>query len=233
MKKIFAVALALMLVMSMGTSAFAAEYVGEAALDAADSSTSFDINGKIVDDNTDVSVIAVDVSYGAMRFVFSKDASGELWNPSTHKYDAGATNAEGGSWFAENGSNYVTITNHSNVAVGVKLGATTGIIFDPDGGTQEHEGKLIITITNVEYENNTSEYVPDEVDGDRSVATYSTDWYDVATAEGTEVVKAPYVKYLVDVGGSSYQDTFYNFDSTDWTVIGNVTVSIKEADLTI
>ena len=233
MKKIFAIALALMLVMSMGTSAFAAEYVGEAALDATDSSISFNINGKIVDSTKDVSVIAVDVSYGAMRFVFAKESTSDLWNPANHSYDDGDENTPnviGGGWFAENNSNFVTVTNHSNVKVGVKLDASTDIMFDPDGDSTEGAGNLKIDITNTTA--NSSE-VTAVYQNTSPYATYSTAWHEVASAEGTTVDKAPVVEYLIDLSGTSNENTFDNFDSTEFTPIGTVTVSIKEADQTV
>lgn len=61
-------------------------------------------------------VYSVDITWGNMKFTYVDASDGE-WNPLTHTYD-GATTA---GWTCDEGANEITVTNHSNAAVGVTL----------------------------------------------------------------------------------------------------------------
>lgn len=61
-------------------------------------------------------VYSVDITWGSMEFTYVDASDGE-WNPLTHTYD-GATTA---GWTCDEGANEITVTNHSNAAVGVTL----------------------------------------------------------------------------------------------------------------
>ena len=58
-------------------------------------------------------VYNVDINWGNMNFTYT--ASSGTWNPETHEYE-GATE---GTWTSE--GNEVTVTNHSNAPVGVRV----------------------------------------------------------------------------------------------------------------
>lgn len=125
MKKIFALALALMLVMSMGAAAFAAEpKAGTSTITGTDSingNTSFNVWGKNLASNEKTSVISVDVEYGAMKFNYVEANSAAIWNPADHTYSDAPSEA---TWQVESNSNHIKITNHSNVEVNVDITAT-------------------------------------------------------------------------------------------------------------
>lgn len=59
-------------------------------------------------------VYNVNIEWGAMDFTYTAGDEG-TWNPETHEYE-GATE---GTWTSE--GNEVTVTNHSNAPVGVKV----------------------------------------------------------------------------------------------------------------
>ena len=123
MKKIFAIALALMLVMSMGTTAFAADldYVGDETKIYSDSAN-IDVWAKYSADTSGVSVISVDIEHEAMKFVYVNDNSKGTWNPDDHTF-TGDTVSKG--WVAVGGNNedgnLIKVTNHSNVIVWIDV----------------------------------------------------------------------------------------------------------------
>lgn len=124
MKKIFAIVLVVVMMMSMGSTAFAAEidYVGDETKNYSDS-VSVDVYAKYSADTSGVGVISVDIEHEAMRFVYVADASAGKWDPDTHTYDAQDTVTAG--WVAVDGEtdagHILTVTNHSNVPVWIDV----------------------------------------------------------------------------------------------------------------
>lgn len=117
MKKIFAIALALAMVLAMGTTAFAAT---EKELTAETTSTAAaDITAMRSTNATDKAVISVDVTFGDLTFLYVDTTDKGLWQPDTHTYAEGTA---GGAWQVV-GDNTVTVTNHSNRAVAVTVAA--------------------------------------------------------------------------------------------------------------
>lgn len=120
MKKLTAMALASAMVMSIGGGVSA----GTLTAEPESAEKTIGIYGR-EDGNADgtIDVISVDMVYGAMHFVYkSQGHSTGKWNPKTHEYEDKATPAEseldyGKGWYAEDNSNQISLTNHSNVAV--------------------------------------------------------------------------------------------------------------------
>ena len=104
MKKIFALVLSLAAVLSFtATPAFAAD----SKIDTTTPSASCEVKATYNAGTSGTTVYSVVITWGAMDFEYNDGA----WDPDTHKYDA--------SW-TPNG-NTVTVTNHSNADVTVKL----------------------------------------------------------------------------------------------------------------
>lgn len=209
MKKIFAIALALTLVLSMGTTAFAADYVDNVTIDNV-GTTSFDINGKMVDSTQNVVVLSVDIKYGAMKFVYYSGTDGYLWNPTNHSYEdnGDGTNGVGtGQWVAENESNFLTVVNHSNSAVGVKVSGETSLEREEDG--ESHP-------VNVVFKNSSDDYS----------SLYAGEYAAIVieSADGTAYEAAPSTTYEINLDGGTINDGL----TEDFQPIGSVTVSIIE-----
>lgn len=103
MKKILALVLAAMLVMSMGITAFAAEGLVNGGTDSAEVKGTY--KGTAAS-----TVYSVDISWAGLEFTYNGAYEGE-WNPDTHSYD-GATEA---GWAEGEGT--ITVTNHSNTDI--------------------------------------------------------------------------------------------------------------------
>lgn len=102
MKKITALILALTLVMSLNITAFATT-VGTGDQD-------IDVKGKYLDNSTTPTIYSVDVTWGAMEFIYTESGA-MTWNPADHTY----TDSTSATWVAN--GNTVTVTNHSNAEV--------------------------------------------------------------------------------------------------------------------
>lgn len=102
MKKATALILALILVMSLSTSALAATITT--------GDQNIDVKGKYLDNTKTPTVYSVDVSWGAMQFTYTESGA-MTWDPANHTY----TDSTSGSWTAN--GNTVTVTNHSNAEV--------------------------------------------------------------------------------------------------------------------
>ena len=108
MRKIISLTLALVLILGLSVTAFAAENgVGNGGTATIDISATYKA-GTAADD-----VVSVDIAWGTMTFEYTDGAEGK-WDPSTHSYSAKGN----GTWTASD--NAITVTNHSNV--GVKAG---------------------------------------------------------------------------------------------------------------
>lgn len=130
MKKFFATILALVMVLAMSTTAFAA---GPAAgsQTGVKTSQSIDVNGKYVAGQHTEDAISVDIEWGAMNFVYATGDTG-TWNPTNHTYSN--SSAESG-WAGTKTSN-IKVTNHSNVNV------TASFVFTAESGYETVNGNF-------------------------------------------------------------------------------------------
>lgn len=95
-------------VIGMGTNAMAMEQTRVPSLN------SKSVYGTYVPGQKADTVYSVDIEWGDMNFTYTGGNEG-TWNPDTHEYE-GATE---GVWTSE--GNTVTVTNHSNAPVGVRV----------------------------------------------------------------------------------------------------------------
>lgn len=113
MKKIFALLIAVMMIATMSTVAFAGEvnYVTGGTID---------VSGTFEAAADAAPVISADIEWTAMEFTYTEGTIG-VWDPTSHSY----INGTEGSW---DGEGTITVTNHSNVDV------TVGFSFDSEYG---------------------------------------------------------------------------------------------------
>lgn len=111
MKKLISLLLALVMVMGLATTAFAAET--ETTLNK-DNGYAYDIpvTGEYINELKSDEIISVDVEWGSMDFTYAATQQG-TWNPKTHAYDNATEEA---AWVNDTTSD-ITVTNHSNVDV--------------------------------------------------------------------------------------------------------------------
>lgn len=134
MKKYTAFALAGILAMSMAGSAQAA-VLNPSTAESGSASHSFDIHAKTVTDATEgISVISVDLTYGAMNFVYVTSSEKGVWDPNSHTYGEEISSSQ---WIVENESNEITVTNHSNKPVLIALEAETSLTTEFKVGDEE------------------------------------------------------------------------------------------------
>lgn len=105
MKKLFAILLAVTMMMAMATNAFAATVTED------NGTQNIDVNAKYNGSFTPEEKISVKVEWGAMEFTYNVNGT-QTWNPDSHTY---TTNKGTPKWTAT--GNTVKVTNHSNVAV--------------------------------------------------------------------------------------------------------------------
>lgn len=110
-RKLFVVALALVLTLCMTATAFAAAGNEKAA--SLPYSKDIDVTGTYSDTHTSGTVYSVDISWGEMKFTYSI-AGTATWQPDSHTYN---TSGENAGWVAT--GNTITTVNHSNKAVNV------------------------------------------------------------------------------------------------------------------
>lgn len=106
MRRIIALALALMLVMSLGTTAFAAETTVEAAGDV-----TITTKGIVGSESAAADVIAADIVWDEMTFTYNGNNT-KTWDP-VNMWETSA--GESGAWVKD--TKNITITNRSNVKI--------------------------------------------------------------------------------------------------------------------
>ena len=119
MKKLFATALALAMVLSLSTTALAAGNVNGAGVGSQDP---IDVTAKYNDDATEPTVYSVDLKWDDMTFTYNEFGT-RTWDPDTHTY----TDTTSAGWDKVTAA--VTATNHSNAEVKVSF------TYTPQGDT--------------------------------------------------------------------------------------------------
>lgn len=112
MKKIFALILAVMMIATMSTTAFAATNEG--------GDTTINIKGTFIGNGGAGDKISVDIAWEGMVFTYTEGAAGE-WLPGEHKY----AEDDEGTWSTNKGT--ITVTNHSNTGVTATLSFASAV----------------------------------------------------------------------------------------------------------
>ena len=210
MKKLFLIALALVVALSMGVTVFAATETLE-LVDVEEQTSDEDVVVKVLDKDGNVigdaddsdddgeeditRVYSVDVAWDSLVFEYQLTVAEEdlVWNPDTHSYTVldeesgeyvSLEEAGVGAW--NDNSRDVVVTNHSNASVGVAVAFTNG--------TKTADAVHNVTAT---------------VDG----ADTTLD-----SAVGTEVDAAPSVTYEVSVDGEPAQFAEFTVDTLTVTI---------------
>ena len=120
MKKVLSIVLAIAMIASMATVAFANSMVGENA--AATGNSEAPVYGTYtINDENRTDMFKVEVLWGSMEFTYTEAA--EQWNTTEHTWDT----AEVGTWApAATDANKVILKNHSSE------GVTVGLAFTDD-----------------------------------------------------------------------------------------------------
>ena len=141
MKKLITIMLAVVLVLSVSVTAYAA------TIETENGSESKDVMAKYVENINTVHVCSVDVEWGAMEFTYTASAT-KTWNPDTHQY---VVSDEKAAWSAS--GNTVTVTNHSDTDVDVTFAFDALDAFDAITGSFDKTGAQTLTsAVNVAYE---------------------------------------------------------------------------------
>lgn len=119
MRKIFT---ALLLIAVMAVWTVLPCFADSSTVTSFGGSTTISVGGEYVQGASSANIISVDITWGAMVFVYTSASQG-TWNPDTHQYE----NATEAGWTAKNGDNKITITSHSNVSVTANLSFTPAV----------------------------------------------------------------------------------------------------------
>lgn len=135
MKKISAVILTLALFFMTSVTAFAANKI--TAVNGSDSAI---VRGTYNAGSAAATVYSVDITWGSMDFTYT-DASTGTWNPATHQYD----NNSAAKWSCSEGADKISVTNHSNAGITVRLGYEPGTGYNGISGSFSDNNRTAIT----------------------------------------------------------------------------------------
>lgn len=110
-KRAGAFGLAALMSLSLAAPAFAADPTKE-------------VTGTYKGAATEVPVLSMGVNFGDMEFTYQAPGTSKgTWDPQTHTYSGGGESLKGG--WSYNGTNDITVANHSNVKVSVGFDFTS------------------------------------------------------------------------------------------------------------
>lgn len=136
MKKATSFVLTMVMVLSLGCTAFATEVNNGAK----------DVTATYHPGSTSDTIYNVDVSWGSMEFTYTAPAQG-TWNPETHNYDnPGIT----GTWTCDTDANKISVTNHSNTEVSVVLAYQSALEYTAITGAFDKERLELATAVGTE-----------------------------------------------------------------------------------
>lgn len=126
MKKLGALLMALVMVLSLSVTAFADNMTNTieavedntATTEVVENAASHGVYGTFTSTGTLVTVYHVDIAWDSMQFTYTVDGDTLTWSPNDHEYKSTA-GAAGGTW--TNTGNTVTIENKSNAKVNAAL----------------------------------------------------------------------------------------------------------------
>ncbi len=122
LKKIVTILFALVLILTMSITAFAA------TIENSPGSQDIDVNAKYVDGVSVPTSYSVDVTWGAMEFTYTVSGT-KTWDPETHTYTASTQPA----WTAS--GNTITVTNHSNTDITASFAFSALTAYDTVTGS--------------------------------------------------------------------------------------------------
>ncbi len=140
MKKMFSFLLALTLILSLTTTAFAA------TLDNSGETDTADVTATYVAGQSGSTVYSVDVAWEGLTFTYNGATTG-TWDPATHTY-SGSMEA---GWASNSGT--ITITNHSNAAITATASYAAKTGYEAVGMTFGNNEAQIASADNQEGEN--------------------------------------------------------------------------------
>ena len=127
MKKLFALALALVLTFALAVTCFAANDITSIGGTATN-----DVNVTYVAGGTSATVYGVDVVFDDMTFTYTAESEG-TWDPDTHTY----VDIDEAEWNKTSAN--IKVTNHSNTAVAVTVSYAN---------VADYEGDVDISVSN-------------------------------------------------------------------------------------
>lgn len=205
-RKLFVVALALVLTLCMTATAFAGTSNVTDLSDSSKNPVSIDVKGSYSDEHTSGTVYSVDISWGSMSFTYS--ISGAMsWNPNTHQYNDNETKV----WVLSNGiagtDDAITVKNHSNAPINAEL-SFNSTVSSVTGGTFTST-----SVTGGVFENNT---------------------FKLNSAEGTTRDDDNAANDTTPAGTSTFLPvgTLDNSYSNNPTSIGTITVALSKGTVT-
>ena len=130
MKKILSIALCLVLILSLGTTAYAAD-----TITGGQSQT---VTGSYQAAAEAGTVYSVDIQWGSLEFTYEVPA--QVWDTETHTYKSPDDAVP--QWVCEDGANQVTVVNRSNAGIDVTV--TTDMGESGITATVSGEGKFTL-----------------------------------------------------------------------------------------
>lgn len=130
MKKILSIALCLVLILSLGTTAYAADTITGGQTQT--------VTGNYQAAAEAGTVYSVDIQWGSLEFTYEVPA--QVWDTETHTYKSPDDAIP--QWVCEDGANQVTVVNRSNAGIDVTV--TTDMGESGITATVSDEGKFIL-----------------------------------------------------------------------------------------